>query len=475
MLPYTPEAYQLMHDGAIALARVESNGIRIDTEYLRKTTHRLRHRIDHLQKKIQTSEIVERWKRKFKGKFTLGSTDQLGEILFEDMGFECTERTPTGAYKTSEESLSRINHPFVKEYFKIKKLEKTLTTYLLGIRREVVNGFIHPFFNLHLVKTYRSSSDSPNFQNIPVRDPEVGKLIRQSIIARPGSRIVELDYSGIEVCIAACYHQDPTMMKYLEDKTKDMHRDMAMECFKLPLDELIPADKSNPAEVKRAKTIRYCGKNMFVFPEFYGDWYIDCARSLWNAISSMNLQTRDGSSLYVHLRKQGIRELGDLNPKEKPRKGTMERHIQMVEQGFWTKRFPIYDYWKKQWVKMYRQLGYMLTKTGFICQGWLKRNEIINYPVQGPAFHCLLRSLIHLQRKLEKYKMKSLIIGQIHDSLVNDVPDEELNDFLGIAREVMVDDLKDDWDWINVPIEIEAEVTPVDGNWFQKEEMKING
>jgi len=473
MLPYTDEAYQLMHDGAIALARVESNGIRIDTEYLRKTTHRLRRRITHLQNKIQTSEVVERWKRKFKGKFTLGSTDQLGEILFGDMGFECTERTATGAYRTSEECLSRINHPFVKDYLKIKKMSKTLNTYLLGIRREVVNGFMHPFFNLHLVKTFRSSSDSFNFQNIPVRDPETGQMIRQAFIARPGRRIVEADYSGIEVSIAACYHQDPMMMKYLSDKTKDMHRDMAMECFKLSLEELTPADKSDPDEVKRAKTIRYCGKNMFVFPEFYGDWYIDCARSLWNAISSMDLKTRDGRSLYVHLREQGINELGDLNPKEKPRKGTMERHIQKVEQDFWTKRFPIYDHWKKTWVKAYRSIGYMLTKTGFICQGWLKRNEIFNYPVQGAAFHCLLRSLIHLQRKLKKYKMKSLIIGQIHDSLVSDVPDEELDDFLGLSREVMVDDLKDDWDWINVPIEIEAEVTPVDGNWFQKEEMKI--
>ncbi|NIT79787.1 MAG: hypothetical protein GWN12_18865, partial [Thermoplasmata archaeon] len=89
MLPYTREAYQLMHDGAVTLARVECNGIRIDTEYLRKTTQRLRKRIAHLQDKIQASEVVQLWKRKFKGKFKLSSSDQLGEVLFTEMGFEC--------------------------------------------------------------------------------------------------------------------------------------------------------------------------------------------------------------------------------------------------------------------------------------------------------------------------------------------------------------------------------------------------
>lgn len=473
MIPYTTQAYELMHSGTLALARVECNGIRIDVEYLRKTTGRLRKRIDHLQEKIQSSEVVQIWKKKFKGKFKLGSLSQLGEVLYEEMGFECDERTAGGSYKCDEESLSRLNHPFVKDYLKIKKLEKVLSTYLLGVRREVVNGFLHPFFNLHLVKTFRSSSDSINFQNIPIRDPKIGQIIRQAFIPRPGRRIVELDYSGVEVCIAACYHEDPTMMEYLEDETKDMHRDMAMECFMLPLKELTPANKEDSDEVKRAKAIRYCGKNGFVFPQFYGDWYIDCARTLWNYITSMNLRTRDGRSVLVHLREKGITELGELNPKEKPRKGTFERHIQQVERSFWEKRFPVYDSWRKKWVKDYRRNGYMLTKTGFICQGWMKRNEIICYPVQGSAFHCLLKSLVRLQQKLDEYKMKSLIIGQIHDSIVNDVPDEELKDFLSLAREVMVDELKDDWDWVNVPIEVEAEVTPVDGNWFQKKEVPI--
>ncbi len=76
MIPYTDEAYQLMHDGAITLAKVESNGIRVDTGYLRKAIKRINRRIEHLKERLLESEVIDTWKRKFKGKFTLGSTDQ---------------------------------------------------------------------------------------------------------------------------------------------------------------------------------------------------------------------------------------------------------------------------------------------------------------------------------------------------------------------------------------------------------------
>jgi len=467
MIPYSKEAYQLLHDGSITLAKIEANGIRIDTSYLAKAQRRLRRRINRTTEKLETSEILKIWKREYKGATNVDSGQQLGHILFEVMGYT-GEKTKHEIYKTDETALAKIDNPFVKDYLQLKKMKKSLTTYLQGIEREVVNGYLHPGFNLNMARTYRSSSDSPNFQNIPIRDPKIAKLIRQAFIARPGRCLVELDYSGIEVCIAACYHQDPTMLEYLEDKTKDMHRDMAMECFRLPLDEMVPSDK-------RAKQIRYCGKNMFVFPQFYGDWYIDCAKSLWDAIDQLDLQLRDGTSLKEHLRSKGIRERGDCDPREKPRKGTMERHIQQVEKEFWTKRFPIYDRWKKKWVREYNDRGWMKTLTGFICQGWMKRNEIINYPVQGSAFHCLLKSLIGIQDEIEKQKMESLLVGQIHDSVIGDIPMEELDDFLGMAQDVMVRRLKEAWSWINVPLEVEAEVTPVDGNWYQKKEQSIAG
>ncbi len=471
MLPYDIKAYKLLHNGSIALSRVERNGIRIDMGYLNNAIEQTHSKIKILQDNIQGNEVMKEWKRMFGRNVNFGSTEQLGKVLFDGIGLSSPALTKTGRYKVDEQVLSTLDHPFVKDYLEIKKLQKIHTTYLKGIRREVVNGLLHPMFNLNTVSTFRSSSDRPNFQNIPIRNPELSKLVRTAFIAREGCHFGELDFSGIEVGIAACYHKDPTMLSYIKDKTKDMHRDMARECFALPDSEMTPKDD---ADKKRIKMIRYCGKNMFVFPQFYGDWYIDCARALWQAIELHKLKRRDGTSLYTHLKAKGIHSLGALDPREKPEEGTFEKHIQEVEQGFWNDRFPVYSEWKKQWITQYEKKGYMLTKTGFICQGHMKRNQIINFPVQGSAFHCLLQCLIWLvMRELKKNKMRTLIIGQIHDSIVADIVGEELDDFLGIANRVMTKDLLEYWNWVIVPLEIEAEISPLNGTWADKKVMEL--
>ena len=461
MIPYKKQAYKLLHQGAIALAQVEGNGIQIDTDYLKKCIFKTEKKIEKLKHKLEQGDVAKKWKRVYGWKTNFNSNDQLGKILFDHMGIEGGVLTKSEKqYQTDEKSLMAVNHPFVKRHLQIKKLQKALATYLKGIQREVVDGFLHPFFNLHTTTTFRSSSDSPNFQNIPVRDKGMGKLIRTAFIARPGRQLVELDYSQLEVCIAACYHKDPVMIEYISDPEKDMHRDMAMECYLLSAKQV-------------TKDSRFYAKNCFVFPQFYGDWYIDCARALWEAITTADLKTEKGTPLKEHLAKQGITELGNLDPDEKPRKGTFERHIQQVEKRFWQERFPIYDKWKKHWYSKYLGQGWMLTKTGFICQGFMKRNEVINYPVQGSAFHCLLWSLVRLVKEIKKRKMKTLIIGQIHDSILADVPPEELDDFLVLAQDVMTTQLVKEWDWINVPLSIEAEVCPVGGSWVDKEDAEI--
>lgn len=471
MIPYNKRAYRLLHEGSIALAQVEHNGIRMDVDYLDNIIKEIDKKITELQKNLKESEVYITWKKTYGKKLNFNSGIQLGEILFSKMGFDPPAYTDSGKFSVDESSLSSINHPFVKDYLEIKKLQKVSTTYLKGLRREIANGYLHPFFNLHITRTFRSSSSSPNFQNLPIRDPELGRIVRKAFIAREGNHIVELDFSGLEVCIAAGYHKDPTMLEYIKDKTKDMHRDMAQECFALPFEEM--HDPKDDEDGKRIKRIRYCGKNMFVFPQFYGDWYLDCARSLWAATESMDLVTRDGAPLREHLREVGIFELGDLNPKEKPREGTFERHIQKVEEAFWNERFPVYSKWKKKWFEEYKKKGYFISKTGFICQGHMKKNEIINYPVQGSAFHCLLQSLIWIQEEIEKRGMKTLIIGQIHDSIVADVPHNELKKYLKLANHIMTKRLSKEWKWINVPLEIEAEVSPLNGCWADKKEMEI--
>jgi DNA polymerase-1 len=459
MKPRTTAALDLFHDGARALAQVEAVGMRVDVGYLQGAIERTERRIARMLRRLQTAKEVRIWKRVFGSKTNLTSNEQLGRVLFDEMGIESTERTKTGKWKTGEEELENVDTPFVRDWLMIKKLQKAVSTNLKGLLREVVDGVVHPIYNLNLVQTYRGSCDSPNLQNQPIRDPELGKLIRPAFIARPGRRLVELDYGGIEVRVAACYHKDPRMLDYIADPTKDLHRDMAVECFML-----------RPEQV--TKDIRYCGKNQFVFPQFYGDWYIDCARSMWAWIGRRKLVTADGTDLYTHLRSKGIKRLGACDPKEDPIPGMFEHHIRQVERRFWEKRFAVYGNWKRKWYESYCKRGRFETLTGFVCQGVLKRNQVINFPVQGSAFHCLLWSLNRLVLyELRRAKMKAKIVGQIHDSLIGDVPDEEVSDYVALCERVMTKDLPKLWKWIIVPLTVEAEATPVNGNWSEKQKV----
>lgn len=456
MIPYKKSAFKLFFDGARALAEVEANGIRMDVPYLDKSIAEVESKISTLELQLEDFALAKKWRNIYGVKTNYGSPVQMSKMLFEEMGYQSPETTASGRYKTDEKTLVKLNDPFINSYFEVKKLQKILTTYLKGIRREVVDGYLHPFFNLHTTRTFRSSSNAPNFQNLPVRNPELGRLVRQAFIAREGRHLVEVDYSGVEVCIAACYHKDPTMVDYIKDKSKDLHRDMATECFCLPASEMI--DPVDDSDKKRIKRIRYCGKNMFVFPQFYGDWYRDCAKALWGAVNSLDLKLRDGTSLKSHLAKLGFKNLKKY-----------EGHIQRIETDFWEKRFPVYTQWKKDLLSQYWRDRYLVTKTGFVVQGEMRKNEVINYPVQGTAFHCLLRSLSWIVlEELKHRKMNTLIVGQIHDSIVADVPAEELSDFLGLVRYVMTERLPREWDWINVPLDVEAEVAPLNGSWADK-------
>lgn len=456
MIPYKKRAFKLFFDGARALAEVEANGIRMDVPYLDKSIAEVESKISTLELQLEDFELAKKWRNIYGVKTNYGSPVQMSKMLFEEIGYQSSETTDSGRYKTDEKTLVKLNDPFVNSYLEVKKLQKILTTYLKGIRREVVDGYLHPFFNLHTTRTFRSSSNAPNFQNLPVRNPELGRMVRQAFIAREGRHLVEVDYSGVEVCIAACYHKDPTMVSYIKDKSKDLHRDMATECFCLPASEMI--DPVDDSDKKRIKRIRYCGKNMFVFPQFYGDWYRDCAKALWGAVNSLDLKLRDGTSLKSHLAKLGFKNLKKY-----------EGHIQRIETDFWEKRFPVYTQWKKDLLAQYWRDRYLVTKTGFIVQGEMRKNEVINYPVQGTAFHCLLRSLSWIVlEELKHRKMNTLIVGQIHDSIVADVPAEELSDFLGLVRYVMTERLPREWDWINVPLDVEAEVAPLNGSWADK-------
>lgn len=464
--PNTLDAMRLFHAGAEALAEMEHAGIRVDLGYLTRKDAELEGRIKEAEAAIKDSEVWEKWKRRYGTNSNLHSRAQLAEVLFNVLGFDRpqVDKTAGGKDKTDEEVLLKLDDEWCREYLRLQKLKKASGTYLRGIRAEVVDGFLRPVFDLHLTVTYRSSSSMPNFQNIPIRNHDVMQMIRGAFVPRPGRRLVEVDFSGIEVRIAACYNKDPVLIKYIEDPSTDMHRDTAADLFLFDK-EFLAGEGKDWAKA----TVRDFAKNRFVFPQFYGSVWSQCAPHLWEGVqeSTRKVPGTDKTLAQV-LAKKGIRKLGKCEPRQDPQPGTFGALVQEAERAMWKDRFKVYAEWKYQWWDEYQRRGYFHTYTGFTVASPLKRNEAINNPIQGSAFHCLLWCIVEISKILRKRKMKSVLVGQIHDSLIGDVMDGELDEFLAICKKVMTVLLPKAFSWICVPIAIEADVTPVDAPWSAK-------
>lgn len=450
------DGYKLFHEGLLAFVNAEQQGMCIDVEYCKTKHNHLHRKIEYLEEKFYNTKMYKHWSHVMK-KPNIYSNWQLAKYLYDIRKIQPPKLTESGKGSTDEETLSQINLPEVQTILEIRKLKKIRDTYLNAFIREETNGRIHPFFNLHTVKTYRSSSDKPNFQNIPKRDKEAMKICRRAIIPSPGNQLLEVDYSGIEVKIGVCYHKDPTMKKYMENKHTDMHGDMAKQIFKL--DTL---DKSIPGH----KRLRDATKNSFVFPQFYGDYYVNCAENLackWGELpkttwkKGQGIEVKNGVFLSDHLRNKGIKSYKSF-----------EKHIQQVEDDFWGRRFSRYQEWKDSLWRSYQKKGYVDLYTGFRCSDIMRRNEAINAPIQGSAFHCLLWSFIELDKISRRENWKTKLIGQIHDAILFDVYPPELSYITPKIHEVMCESIRKKWQWIITDLEVEMDICEPDAPWSEK-------
>lgn len=466
-----PNAYHLLHKGILSLAKAERQGIRVDVEYCERQIKKLTKKVERIEKKLFASKFYKHWEHVTNGKINLNSGDQLGHFLYGVKKLEPAKRTASEKGSTDEEALKMLKIPELDWIIERSKLLKTRDTYLAGFLKEQVDGVLHPYFNLHTARTYRSSSSNPNFQNIPKRDKKTMKMVRRALFPRPGHQLLEMDYSGIEVGIAACYHDDPTMIKYITDGF-DMHGDMAAQIFMI--------DNFDKSKFEHAY-IRSATKNGFVFPQFYGDYFKNNAESLcgeWLKLpegkwrKGMGIEF-EGAHLSDHLISKGIKEYGEIK-----RQGSKTvvtgflKHLADIEKHFWAKRFPVYAKWKESHYKNYLKEGYTSLYTGFVNKGVMGKNDAINYPIQGSAFHCLLWSFDEITEELERRGMDSKLIGQIHDAIIFDIHPEELEEVYQIVIEIGTKKLREKWKWINVPLEIDAELCPVDSSWADKEEWK---
>lgn len=434
----------LLREGAEELSIIEGAGIAVDVGYFKKQQAHINRRVEKLRAELLVSAEATRWRDEKGEELNPGSDAQLKELLFGMLGLKSTKETGNGNPSTDQETLEKIDTPFCRKIVQMRKLSKLSSTYISNYIDGEVGGRIYPFFNLNKVRTYRSSSDSPNFQNVPKRDEEAQKIIRTGIRPSAGNVLLEVDYSGVEVRISACYHKDEEMLRYIHDPSTDMHRDMAVKIF-----------KEDEAYIKKHKHLRQAAKNGFVFPQFYGDYFINCAANIWDGW--MNAEDK------ARLKDRGIRTQKQF-----------EDHLRKIEDEFWNRKFTGYTEWKQRTWREYQRKGYIELLTGFRCGGLMKKNDALNYPIQGAAFHCLLWSLIQINRRLRKEKAGTRIVGQIHDSIIFDaVPGELEAGLLPVVKRIMCEDIREHWDWIIVPLDVEAEVSEVDGNWYQKRKVEL--
>jgi len=283
----------------------------------------------------------------------------------------------------------------------------------------------------------------PNWQNIPSHDPLIGKIIRSGIFPSKGNKIMEADYSSIEVRVSAIYTKDPTLLAEVTSDDADMHRDTALDVWILPLEEM-------------TKEVRYLSKAAN-FGQIYGASHKSTASTLW---SSVNTKINSGITLREHLKANGIYNYNDF-----------EQHCKEFVDRFWNIRFVTYQNWKDETNEFYKRHGYIENFFGFRFVGHMTERVVSNYPIQSTAFMILLKSLTLLNNRIKEENLKTKIVGQVHDSILADVNPAEEEYIIKMCHDIMSVQVKNLYPWITVPIPIEIELAPKDSSWHFKEEI----
>jgi len=358
------------------LQRIERNGVLIDRALLQQQSHELGQRIVELEQ--QAYELAGQ-------PFNMGSPKQIGEILFTKQGLPVVKKTASGAPSTNEEVLEKLAEDYplparILEYRSVAKLKSTYTDKLpLMINSDT--GRVHTNYAQAVAVTGRLSSNDPNLQNIPVRTAE-GRRIREAFIAPPGHVIVSADYSQIELRIMAHISQDENLLKAFADGV-DVHRATASEIFGAMPDEVTSEQR------RYAKVIN--------FGLIYG-------MSAFGLASNLGIE-RSAASAYI------------------------DRYFQ---------RYPGVKRYMDETRAMAKAQGYV--ETVFGRRLWLPEinspngpsragaeRAAINAPMQGTAADLIKLSMVAVQDALDAQGKATLMIMQVHDELVFQVPDAELD------------------------------------------------
>jgi DNA polymerase I-like protein with 3'-5' exonuclease and polymerase domains len=428
------EAMRFFNEVTNMFVEMTENGLCISEKFYEEKRKELVDKLEKIDKKLKNCEEIKSF-----GEINFKSSIDLRKFFYEHLNCTSKKKTSGGSASVDEEALQSLNHWIADKILESRKIGKIID-YIKQYQRLHTDGVLHPLFNVYIPKSFRSSSTSPNFQNTPKRDKIAKQATRGGLKPRKGGRLVEIDFSGAEVGTSAAYHKDPNFINYLwpEEGTDagDMHQDNAADLW---------STKSGNV----SKVVRFYAKNCWTFPQFYGDWYKSCADALWEHKEEL---LKDDISCYESLKKAGIKT-----------KDAFIEHCKNVERIMWEERFPEYNNWRENQQLFYQENMFVDTFLGFRFQGYLDRKQTTNYNIQGTSFHLLLKVLLKMRQHIKDKKLQTKIIGQIHDSGIFDSPEHE---FEGIIKKFYeyTDQLYDEYEWMEVPLSCEAEISLVDGD-----------
>lgn len=385
---------------------MEQNGIRVEAGALKQYGDQLAGKITELEKEIY-EEAGET--------FNINSPKQLGVVLFENMKLPGGRKTKTG-YSTAADVLEKLapEHPVVAKILEYRQYTKLKSTYADGLANYIQDdGRIHGKFNQTITATGRISSTEPNLQNIPVR-MELGRLIRKVFIPEDGYRFVDADYSQIELRVLAHCSGDEHLIQAYKEQS-DIHRITASQVFHIPFDEVTPQQRRN------AKAVN--------FGIVYG-------------ISSFGL-SQDLSIT----RKEAAKYIDDYFATYPGIKTFLDHAVTHAkEEGYvvtlFGRRRPVPE----------------LSSSNFMQRSFGER-VAMNSPIQGAAADIIKIAMIRVNQRLKDQKMKSRLVLQVHDELLIEAYEPELDEVQKILKKEMEHAVE-----LKVPLEIDMHTGD---NWYE--------
>lgn len=389
------------------LADMELTGILVDVPYLEKIEADLKSQMDALEQEIYELAGTT---------FNIMSPAQLSKILFEKLEIPYPKKVKDGKYSTSKDILDKIRfvHPIVDKILDYRTVSKLYTNYAVGLKAEVrEDGRIHTIFTQTLTRTGRLSSISPNLQNIPA-SAEYSKLIRTAFIPDSHSKLLSSDYSQVELRIFAHMSKADNLIQAFKDG-KDIHTKTASDIFHVPMEEVTKDMR------RTAKAVNFgilYGISSFGLSEDLGVDIVTAKKFIDNY-----LKTYPGISEYMEEEKKKAYELGYVT--------TLMNRRRVIEE--------------------LKNKNYMIRSSG--------ERMALNTPIQGTAADILKKAMVEIYDEFNKRGLKSKMLIQVHDELVFNVLDDELEEVSSIVRDIMEHTIE-----LSVPLKVDIEYG---NNWYE--------